>query len=185
MLRKAWQVYDEADIIQGHNIDAFDTKKLKGEWWRMGLPAPRPFKSVDTLKIARREFGEESNTLDSLVKRLGGTGKTDKYDVELARRALDGDKEAQRQIRAYNEGDIDASEFLADSERGWAPNLPFIGTHGDEKRCNQCGSDDLTFDETARYRAVVLDFALYRCGNCGANVRGGWVARAASTRGAR
>jgi hypothetical protein len=185
MLREVWRVYDEADIVIGHNVDAFDTKLLKAEWWRMGLPAPRPFKSVDTLKVTRREFKSESNTLDSLVKRLNRDGKTDKYDVELARAALDGDVKAQKRLMRYNQGDIEASECLYDSLRGWMPTHPFIGTHGDEKRCNQCQSDDLTLDESARYRAVVLDYALYRCGNCGANVRGGWVARAASTRGAR
>jgi len=185
MLRAAWKVYDEADIIVGHNVARFDTRKLKAEWAMLGLESPRPFKFVDTLAIARREFGFESNTLGSLCERMGVPGKVDHYDPEVAREALAGNVAARRRLKRYNQGDIEASEALYDAMRGWIPNHPFIGTRGDEKVCNQCGSDDLVLDQSQRYRAVVLDYALYRCQNCRGNVRGGWVARAASTRGAR
>jgi hypothetical protein len=184
MLRAAWHAYDQADIIVGHNLAGFDTKKLKSDWNILGLGAPRPWKTVDTLSIARREFGFESNQLGSLCERMGVPGKVDHYDVEVARAALAGDRAAQRRLKRYNIGDIEASEALYDAMRGWIPAHPFIGTRGDEKVCNQCGSDDLNL-QPSRYRAVVLDYALYRCGSCAANVRGGWVARAASTRGAR
>lgn len=185
MLEQAWHVYDDADVIIGHNIDAFDTKLLKAEWWRMGLPSPRPFKSVDTLKVARREFMSESNKLDSLVKRLDHGGKTDRYDVELARAALAGDKAAQNRLRRYNQGDIVASEFLYDSLRGWMPSHPHLGPIGEERRCNQCAGTNLTLDLTQRKRAQQIDYALYRCDDCGANVQGGWHSRVATTRGAR
>lgn len=185
MLLAAWDVYDTADIIVGHNVNAFDTKTLKAEWAMMGLPSPRPWKTVDTLSIARREFRFESNQLGSLCERMGVPGKVDHYDAEVARLALAGNKPAQARLKRYNVGDIEASEALYDAMRGWIPNHPFIGTRGDEKVCNQCGSDSLTLDNSQRYRAVVLDYALYRCDYCGANARGGWVARAASTRGAR
>ena len=185
MLEQVWRVYDEADIIQGHNIARFDTRKLKADWAMMGLKSPRPWKTVDTLAIARREFGFESNTLASLCERMGLPGKVDHYDPECAKMAVAGNKAAQRRLKLYNQGDIEASEALVDYMRGWIPNHPFIGVRGDEKVCNQCGSDSLTLDNSQRYRAVVLDYALYRCDHCGANVRGGWVARAASTRGAR
>jgi hypothetical protein len=184
MLERVWHVYDEADIIQGHNIARFDTRKLKADWAMMGLKSPRPWKTVDTLAIARREFGFESNTLASLCERMGVPGKVDHYDPECARLAVAGDKDAQKRLRTYNQGDIEASEALADAMRGWIPAHPFIGTHGDTKRCNQCSSEDLTLMPNT-YRAVVLDYGLWRCNNCGGHIRGGWVARAANTRGVR
>ncbi len=180
-VRAAWDAYDRADIVVGHNVGPFDTKTLKAEWAQMGLKSPRPWKVVDTLAIARREFRFESNQLGSLCERMGVPGKVDHYDPEVARLALAGDVASQRRLKAYNVGDIEASEALYDAMRGWIPSHPFMGTHGDEKRCPQCASDDLVLDQTQRYRAVVLDYALYRCQNCGGNVRGGWQARAAST----
>jgi hypothetical protein len=184
MLRAAWDIYDQADIIVGHNVGPFDTKTLKAEWAMLGLKAPRPWKTVDTLAIARREFRFESNQLGSLCERMGVPGKVDHYDPEVARLALAGNKAAQRRLKTYNVGDIEASEALYDAMRGWIPSHPFMGVSGDEKRCNQCASDDLTLLPSS-YRAVVLDYALYSCGNCGGYVRGGWVSRAASTRGVR
>lgn len=77
MLERSWQLYDDADIVVGHNIDSFDTKKLAGDWVEAGYDAPSPWKSVDTLKVARSRFAFESNTLDALCKRLGVEGKTD------------------------------------------------------------------------------------------------------------
>ena len=184
MLRDAWDAYDRADIVVGHNIARFDTRKLKADWKMMGLPSPRPWKHVDTLTVARREFGFESNQLGSLCERMGVPGKVDHYDPDCAKAALAGDKAAQRRLRRYNQGDIEATEALYDSLRGWIPNHPFMGVPaGEAKRCNQCGSEDLKLDEEQRYRAVVVDYALYRCQACGAHLRGGWHARATNTRG--
>lgn len=184
MLRRVWDVLDDADILIGHNVVRFDLRKLNADFALIGLKPPRPFKTVDTLAIARREFGFESNTLASLCERMGVPGKVDHYDPECARQAAAGVKSAQARLKRYNIGDIEASEALYDAMRGWIPNHPFIGVHGDEKRCNQCGSTDLKKQPT-NYRAVVLDYGLWRCENCGGHVRGGWVARASNVRGAR
>lgn len=184
MIQRTWDAYDRADVVVGHNIDGFDSKILKGDWKLAGLDTPRPWKSVDTLKIVRREFRFESNTLDSLCERFGIGGKEDHYDPQVAQAAVEGDRDAQRRIRLYCSGDVEKTEMFYDALRGSIPNHPHVGTFGDGKRCNQCGSEDLKL-QPSKYRAVVLDYALYRCQACGSNVRGGWQARAASTRGVR
>ena len=183
-LHAAWDAYDEADIVVGHNLAGFDTKKLRGAWLELGLPEPRPFKTIDTLKVAR-EFGFESNTLDALCKRLGIPAKTDKYSVEVARAACAGTLAAQRKITRYNKGDIVATEGLYDYFRGHMPSHPHIAPASDELACNQCGSTDLKLSAKP-HRAQALAYPLYRCGDCGANV----VAnrhdrRIANTRGVR
>lgn len=181
MHHKLWDLYNDANIIVGHNVKRFDTKKLTTVWLEMGLPRPLPYQFVDTLTVARNQFGFESNTLDALCVRLGIPGKVDAYSVDLANQALAGNKAAQRRLRRYNAGDIEASEFLFDRLRGWIPQHPFMGRSADNS-CNQCGSTDLTLQPT-RYRAVVIDYAMYRCNNCQGIVRGGWHSRAATTRG--
>jgi hypothetical protein len=84
MLKAAWDLYDEADIVIGHNVKGFDTKRLQGEWWPLGWGRPKPVKFVDTLTICRTQFGYESNALDAVLRRIGLQGKTDRYNVEVA-----------------------------------------------------------------------------------------------------
>lgn len=176
-LEAIWNAYDQADIVRGHNVKGFDTKKLKGEWWLMGLKPPSPYKTVDTLTIARREFGLESNTLDALLKRLGMPGKTDRYDAEVAKAACAGDVKAQRKIARYNKGDITASEALCDSLLGWDGTHPHLGLwNGQERSCNQCGGTELTplgneGQSDGLVRAVTNSYAGYRCDGCGGLLR--------------
>jgi hypothetical protein len=167
MLRACWDAYHRADIVVGHNIVGFDTKKLKSEWWLLGLKPPSPWRSVDTLKVARREFGLESNTLNALCVRLGIQGKTDRYSVDLANRALAGVKTAQAQLRRYNMGDIDATEGLYEALRGWDGTHPHLGLYDDQERsCSQCGSTDLEADGLTR--TALTTYGQYHCRNCGA-----------------
>lgn len=185
MLRRVWDAYDQADIVYGHNVDRFDTRKLNTEWRDIGLPPPSPVKFVDTLRESRRVFGDESHSLAALTQRLSIATKLDRYDVQVARKAVAGDKAAQRRIKRYNIGDVEASEQLVDRLRGWLPNHPSVtGPVGpDELRCNQCGSDDL--EDTGWHRAVVQQYARYRCKACGANLRASHLKRVSNVRGVR
>ena len=184
MLERVWEAVDKADIVVGHNIVGFDLKKLNTEWRDAGFMAPSPYKTVDTLKEARKQFGDESKTLDALCERLGVAGKTDKYDVEVARGALDGDRLSQLKIQAYNEGDIFATLNLYDRLRGWMPNHPHMGElDGETLKCNQCASTDLSRNGT--YLAVQIRYIQYRCNTCGANLRGTIHSRSAAIHGVK
>lgn len=184
MLLAAWETYDKADIIVGHNVGRFDSKHLQTGWLELGLPMPSPYKVVDTLVIARKHFGMESNTLDAICKRLGVPHKTDKYEVAVAKAAVDGDVRAQRKLTAYNKGDIVASEALYDRFRGRIPNHPHTksGNALDVLTCNQCNGRNL--DRNGIKLAQQITYLLYRCTDCGANVQGTRHSRAAVTRGA-
>lgn len=167
MLATAWQLYDEADIVVGHNIDSFDTKKLAGEWVELGYDSPSPWKSVDTLKVARSRFGFESNTLDSLAKRLGLEGKSDHYDPEVAALALAGDVEAQERLESYNKGDVEQTELVYLRLRGWAKSHPNVSLYSDESRprCPSCGSGHL---QSRGYRTTnTRRYRQFQCQGCG------------------
>lgn len=186
MLRRIWDAYDRAQVIVGHNLAAFDSKKLRSEWRDLGLNPPSPYKTVDTLRIARREFGDESKTLNSLCDRLGIAAKTDRYDVEVARQALAGHKPSQKRIKAYNVGDIGATRGLYDALRPWDASHPHSREPlaDDRPSCPNCWSGD-HLEPNGYTLANVILHRLYRCSNCGANVKGTRHARAGVTRGAR
>lgn len=184
MVKKAYELYNEADIVVTFNGVKFDNKHLKTEWLEAGYPPPMPWKDLDLYQQVK-QFGFESKSLDSVSRRLGRPGKETFYNMDMAFAAAGGDKEAQEKLEEYNYGDIELTEWLHDRLIGWMPGAPFKGTAGDEKVCNQCGSDDLMYIEDHKYRAVVLDYALYRCNTCGGVLRAGWTARAASTRGVK
>ena len=170
-MRQVWSWVDEADILIGHNMAAFDSKHLMSGWAEMGLPAPSPFKVIDTLKIARGSLNMESNTLDSLAKRLGVESKSDKYDVRVAQAAVAGDKEAQARIEGYNRGDIVASEALFDRLRPYARNIPHLGMWtDDELACPSCGHTMTATGKTVH--ANVQRYEHLTCPNCGSHARG-------------
>lgn len=184
MYLSAWEVFDKADIIVGHGVGRFDARHMQTGWLELGLPMPSPFKVVDTLTIARQRFGMESNTLDAICKRLNIPHKTDKYEVQVAKDAMAGDTKAQKKLKAYNCGDIVASEALYDRFRGRIPNHPHVPTGNalDVISCNQCNGRNL--DRNGIKLAQQITYLLYRCADCGANVQGTRHSRAATTRGA-
>jgi RNase H-like protein len=188
MIRTIWDLYDQAEIVVSYNGIAFDHRHLRSEWLEAGLLPPRPWKDVDLYKVVK-QFGFESKSLDSVSRRLGRPGKALSYDADTAFAAVEGDRSrtrlrAQNRLQRYNRGDVELTEWLYDRLRGWISNHPFIGEHDSEQtpRCNQCGSTDLK-NQPSKYRAVVIDYNLYRCGQCGGLLRGSWHSRNTTTRG--
>ena len=170
-MRAVWEVFDRADLIIGHNADRFDARHLMGGWAEMGLPAPSPYKVVDTLKIARGTFAYESNTLDALNKRLGIDAKTDKYNAQIAKDAVNGDIPSQRILEEYNRGDIVASEALFDRLRPYARNIPHLGMWTDDAlACPSCGHTMTATGKTVH--ANVQRYEHLTCPNCGSHARG-------------
>lgn len=165
-LLKAQALIDEADILIGHNSKGFDYPHLLGEFLLEGIDAPSPVKHIDTLLLARRFANFEANHLDTLDKRFGHQGKTDKYRIEVAEAAVAGDLRMQRKIELYNRGDIRATKRVKDTL------LPYVdinlGLYEDDPTrpvCTACGSRRL------QRRGVSVKDALryprYHCQDCG------------------
>lgn len=167
MHQRIWEAFNTADLTVGHNSKAFDEKHLNTGWRDLGIRPPSPTKPIDTLTSARARFGDESKTLDALCRRIGLTGKTDRYNVEVARAACAGDTKAQKQIRAYNIGDIDATEAL------YVTLLPWIKAHPhtapvagvDKSLCPRCASPKIKRDGT--WTVHVHRYLAYLCQDCG------------------
>lgn len=185
MVQRAWEMYDEANIVVTYNGIRFDNKHLKSDWLLAGLPPPTPWKDVDLYAVNSRTFGFESKSLQHLCQRLGLDTKSGHYDAEMAEACMNGDAAAQKTMRRYNAGDVKITEQAYTALLPWITSHPHhIDGFGDDKaRCHVCWSTDLW--PNGFKLAQQITYRLFRCQNCGANVQGTRHARAGVTRGAR
>lgn len=176
-LKRVHALMSEADIICGHNVDSADVPWLKGDFHfpRIGhdhvpnLPPLPPFKTVDTLKILRREFktGVPFKALGAVNQIVGLPTKTDHYDREAMERAVAGSVEDREREGAYCDGDVIATEYLLDYLRPHIRNHPALFVDGQDKldTCRACGNQ--TKPIAKRYVADVLTYSMRRCVACG------------------
>lgn len=174
-LRKTHRLLEQADIIVGHNIDNADIPWLKGDLHiEAGLPPLPPFKTVDTLKVLRREFksGAPFKALDAFCQIVGIPAKTDKYDRAAMERAITQKSiEDRERLLAYCAGDVIATQGLLDYLRPHIKNHPALFVDGKDKLtvCNRCGHD--TEPTHRRYIANVMSYSMRKCVTCHAYSR--------------
>jgi len=138
-----WKLFDEADIVIGHNSDGFDIKKANARFIQHGFPPPAPFQSIDTLKVARRYFKLDSNKLDDLgdYLSLGRKVTHSGWDLWLGCAVRDDDKSWNKMIK-YNKQDVDLLEKVYLKLRPWMNNHPNENVYfGSINNCPICGSN--------------------------------------------
>ena len=119
MLIPLWKLMNDSDIICGQNSDAFDIKKINARFIEHDLGAVDQFKTIDTVKIARRYFGFLSNKLEHLSKKLNKkhtkSAHNDFPGFSLWDECMKGNKAAWCHMEKYNKLDVLATEeiFLA------------------------------------------------------------------------
>lgn len=160
-----WELMNEADVIVAQNGDRFDVKKINARLIKHGLTPPAPYKTVDTLKIARNVFGFDSNRLNDLCSFLGIGEKFHTGGFGLWQGCMAGNEKAWRTMRKYNAQDVRLPESLYDRFLPWTKNHPNVGLHHKGDVCPRCGSRELiwrglAFNKTTAYRR-------FRCGACG------------------
>jgi hypothetical protein len=173
-LKKVHRLLEQADIVVGHNIDNADIPWLKGDLHiEAGLPPLPPFKTVDTLKVLRREFksGAPFKGLDAFCQIAGIPSKTDKYDRMAMERAVDGSKEDRERLVTYCSGDVVATQGLLDFLRPHIKNHPTLFVDGKDKLtvCHRCGHE--TEMIARRYLATLLTYSMRKCTSCQAYSR--------------
>lgn len=175
-LKKVHALLSEADIVVGHNVDGADVPWLKGDFYlpRIGhthrpqLPPLPPFKTVDTLKVLRKEFksGAPFKGLDAFCQIVGLPAKTDRYDPDAMERAVAGSVEDRERLVNYCDGDVIAGQWIYDWTRPHNKTHPALFIDGQNKltTCTRCGHE--TSDVARRYVANVLTYSMRKCTNC-------------------
>jgi len=176
LCRKLWKLFDEAEIIIAHNGDAFDIKKSNARFLKHGLEPPSPYKTIDTLKVARKYFKLDSNKLDDLGDyfNIGRKLQTGGFNLWLG--CIAGEKEAWNKMTEYNKRDVVLLEKVFYKLRGWMVNSPNMNLiQGTIFNCPVCGSE-----HTHKRGYNMTKVAIYQrwsCLNCGAWSQGEKVKR--------
>lgn len=161
-----WNLLDAADIVVAHNGDRFDVAKINAKFYEYGLTPPSPFKTVDTLKVARAHFGFSSNRLDYIAK-LKGFGQKLKTDFDLWLDVMNGDSKQCKRMMDYNVHDVVLLEEVYESMLPWITNHPNVNVYTDSTNtcCAGCGSSDIHFRGYAYTNAG--KYQRFVCNDCG------------------
>jgi hypothetical protein len=158
---------EEADIIVAHNGDKYDKPFLAGRRLALGRKPLPPVRSIDTLKIARRNFLLNSNRLDYIAKLLKVGGKKH-TSPGLWLRVLSGDKKAINEMVEYNKVDLIILKGVFKKMLGYLPDINYQ-LYGNGVCCPKCGSKSV--QRRGTHVALTRTYQRYQCQN---ELCGGW-----------
>lgn len=170
LLKTIWKVLDECDGLITQNGISFDEKKLNARFILNGMTPPSPYKSIDTLRLARKRFGFTSNKLAFLAQSLGAAHEKLEHrefgGFELWRECLAGNKRAWDEMEKYNKLDVLALEDVYNKLAPWGLPINYaVHSEVETPTCN-CGSTNLT--RRGYNLSKTGKFARFQCKECGA-----------------
>lgn len=135
LLDSLWRLLNEADIVIGQNSRRFDVKKIFARFILNGLPKPSHFRQIDTMEIAKRQFGFTSNKLEYMTDKLCTVYKKQTHKQFpghlLWAECLKGNPEAWAEMKDYNIYDVLSLEELYDILSSWDDKLPNFDVYVD------------------------------------------------------
>ena len=162
MLRKA-------DVVVAHNGDRFDLPTVNQRIMLLGQEPLGPVETIDTLKLAKKNFRMAMNRLDFLAERMG-FGRKIKTEFTLWRDAYQGDERALRDMEEYNKQDVVLLEKVFEKMRPHVSRLKrlFDADHDWQIVCPSCGTEGVdNFQRRGYYRTQASSFPKYQCKTCG------------------
>lgn len=170
VVKKLAEAISKSDIVVGHNIDKFDVKKFNTRLIYHKLDPISMPQTVDTLKVAKKEFSFTSNKLDYITNFLGVGGKTDNTRG-LWRLITLRDSSALKEMLRYNRNDVRIQQRAYNRMKGFITNHPNMNVILESTTlvCKNCGSKKLIkhgvkLTKTGKYQK-------YQCSDCGAITR--------------
>jgi hypothetical protein len=161
------KLLDEADVVIAHNGIGFDVPKVNARAVTWGFMPPSPYQQIDTLLIARKQFGFSSNKLEALARMFKIPGKIE-TNFQLWSDCKKGDQVALAKMEQYNRQDVIVLEEVYLRLRPWVKGHINLGLYGlsDKMICPNCGSTHLEEDGGFYYTGMGR-YKTYRC-QCGA-----------------
>lgn len=172
LVEKMIYLLDEADIVVAHYGDNFDIPQIRGKALVYGLKPPSSFKSVDTKKVASKQFNFPSNSLEYLSDVLGckvKKGGHKKYPgFELWLECLRNNDEAWKELKEYNIQDVVVLEDIYIKMLPWITNHPNTAIYENDQEvvfCPKCSSPNIQWRGFSHTN--VSRYHRFQCNDCG------------------
>lgn len=176
VVRRLWELFNEADVVIAHNGDQFDYKKSRARFLVHGLKPHSPVATIDTKKLAKRNFGFDSNKLDELGRQLGVGRKQSTGGYDLWRGCLNGDMKSWELMKRYNKQDVILLEEVYRKLSPYSDQQPNRNVFYDDlpPSCPRpsCGG---AMKKNGKRYSRTTSYQQYECVRCGAYARSGKV----------
>ena len=167
-IRAAHKLISEADAVLTFNGERFDLPTLNKEYLKYKLPAPAPYRSIDLFRVAKSRFRFASNKMDHLAAELGLTRKVNHRGHELWIDCMAGKRQAWKEMKEYNLGDVVTLEELYHTMLPWIdshPNHALYRKFVDAPTCPNCGSEKV--QSRGMQRTKTQQYVRFQCQDCG------------------
>jgi len=166
LLKNIWGLLDEADILITQNGQNFDSRKLNARFIEYGMKPPKPYRHLDTYKIAKAAAEFTSHKLEYLTAKLCTKYRKLSHKkfpgMTLWHECLKGNIKAWEEMKKYNIHDVLSTEELYLKLRGWTPNTaPSVSLEG----CVSCGNKSL--ERRGIDRTLKTAYQRLHCKKCG------------------
>lgn len=170
ILKGIWELLNEADIIVTQNGKRFDVKKLNARFLLAGMKPPSPYRHIDTLQLAKKNFAMTSNKLaymsDRLCPKKAKSEHKEFPGFTLWKECLAGNKRAWAEMKKYNIQDVIALEAVYEALAPWGTGIKLDTYNDGPKQTCSCGGTKFQrrgFDFTQLGK-----FQRLQCQGCGA-----------------
>lgn len=166
MLRGLHKLLDEADCVIHYNGIRHDVPHINREFLEVGLLPPSPYKQIDLLVTAKRQFKFPSNKLEYVAKALGVGCKMKNSGFELWLGCMANDPNAWKEMEEYNKQDVNILEGV------YYKLQPWIKGHANHSLfnvgslvCPRCGGNH--YQRRGYTYTLASKYQRYQCTSCG------------------
>ena len=170
MMRKMWDLLDEADVVVHYNGKKFDIPKLNKEFVLLKFWPPSAYKQCDLYHTVRSNFSFASNKLDFVCKELGLGNKVSHKGMSLWDGCMEGNEDDWKVMERYNKQDVRLLPRLHRRLLPWI-NWPLSYALFDPDACPNCGKHRFMKLDKPVFPGKVNAYDAYKCRNCGNNCR--------------
>ncbi len=166
IVKKLWELFDQADATVAHNGIAFDMKTSNTNILKYSMNPPSPYKSIDTKVEMKKYFRFDSNSLDAASRFLNLGRKLKHEGFDMWEECMADQPSAWKKMEKYNKHDVYLLEQLYNKLLPWMkPAINVAQLSGLEFGCPKCGSENLVLNGMQLSPAGA--YQRYRCKDCG------------------